>query len=61
MVRSSLLSLGLVLAVSVALPLPALANGGDFFEELSASWSAVAVPTTIINPASVPTATPSRR
>ena len=40
MVRSSLLSLGLVLAVSGALPLPALANGGDFFEELSASWSA---------------------
>ena len=31
---------GLVLAASIAGSVPALANGGDFFEELSASWSA---------------------
>jgi len=40
MVRSSLISLGLVLAVGVAAPVQTLANGGDFFEELSATWSA---------------------
>ena len=29
-----------VVAASMALAAPAFANGGDFFEELSASWSA---------------------
>jgi hypothetical protein len=38
MVRSNLF--GLVLAAGLAGVVPALANGGDFFEELSATWSA---------------------
>src|SRR5258708_17914740 len=42
MVRTGLLlnSAGLILTLAVAGAVPAFANGGDFFEELSATWSA---------------------